>query len=672
MNLKNKRNYCLIPIIIFLAAYYGYAFYMRWIPFPQMIAIANMFCMPKEAILMIGSLILPILSLYFMYTGLCKILEILSEIRQQSYLAQNLLSCLIASVTTVVSTQIMSGVEISSMGYFKLFICALFVASVIIFIYCISKNLLPSILLGSSIFMIISTINAYVYSFRNRLFEPVDIFSAETAINVIKNYNLLPIPVNILIGWSVFIIVLIALSFFQHKKRPTISNRRRLLLSTTCLVSFISILLYANSLKTYHWDVEGARYNGYILDFSSKFKEIAVQKPDNYDLELINSLADQYISDTNDTDSDPSKKPHIIVIMDEAFSDLGIIGDFSTNIDVMPFISTLKENTVCGYALTSVYGGNTANSEYEFLTGNSMAWISPNAVPYYQYIRSSTYSIASYLKSSYGYQCIAMHPFESNGWNRPAAYKHLGFDKCYFIEDFPQSHIIRNYVSDQEMFEFLIQTYETQKSNPLFIFGVTMQNHGNYSYTGENYTKHISLTDHINTFPKIEQYLSLIHETDKAVEKLITYFQNVSEDVVIVFFGDHQPSISEEFFESINEASENSLDKQQLLYKVPFFIWANYDIEEDNIECTSLNYLSTHVYDVAKIALPPYNKFLCKLEEEIPSINANGFYSSSNNCYLPFSKASSEELVWLELYEALQYNSIFDKKNKNEILFPSS
>ena len=357
--------------------------------------------------------------------------------------------------------------------------------------------------------------------------------------------------------------------------------------------------------------------------------------------------------------------------MDESFSDLNVVGNISTDNDVMPFISSLKKNVISGYTLTSVYGGNTANSEYEFLTGNTMAWLSPNVVPYQQYIHATTYSMVSYLKSTYNYKCVAIHPFQASGWNRPIAYKYLGFDEMHFIEDFPKNKYIREYISDQEMFEYLIDKYEELKGDTLFFFGVTMQNHGDYAYTGDNYRKSISLKKHSNDYPEVEQYLSLIHETDKAVEYLITYFKNVDEDVIIVFFGDHQPRIEDSFYKTVGGITVDTLDERQKRYKVPFFIWTNYDIDEESIHCTSLNYLSSYVYKTAGIDLPPYNNFLAELEKKIPSVNANGFYSLARECYIPFDEASEEERQWLEKYKALQYNSIFDKKHHNEMLFPT-
>lgn len=290
-----------------------------------------------------------------------------------------------------------------------------------------------------------------------------------------------------------------------------------------------------------------------------------------------------------------------------------------------------------------------------------MAFLSENTVPYQQYIHSSTYSMVAYLKFYYDYTCFAIYPYLSNGWNRPNAYNHFGFDESLFIDDFKQEDLIRDYVSDQEMFEKIIDIYEDYNDESLFLFGVSMQNHGGYEYS--DFDNSITL-ENVND-SSVNQYLSLIHETDKAVEYLIDYFSKVDDEVVVVFFGDHQPRLDESFYSE----SSDSLDIKQNRYKVPFFIWTNYDIEEKNIECTSLNYLSNYVYESAHVELPLYNQFLSELEDKIPVINSNGFYSLDKNCFISFDDASNDEKRSLELYEILQYNNMFDAENRNKDLF---
>lgn len=243
---------------------------------------------------------------------------------------------------------------------------------------------------------------------------------------------------------------------------------------------------------------------------------------------------------------------------------------------------------------------------------------------YKLYLNENSYSLARYLNSK-GYYSFATHPFLSSGWSRTKAYPYLGFDSFTFIDEYPQRNLVRNFISDQEMFEYITSWYEgwlNKNSDPLFVFGVSMQNHSGYDYRGEEYTPSISLEGYGKKYEEAEQYLGLIHETDKALEYLIHYFETVDHDVVLCFFGDHLPNLSQSFYSELHGGQFNSLDEQQLLYTIPFFVWTNYDSEERKIDLASLNYLSSYVLEAAGIDSPPYNVFLQKTEEIIPSINS--------------------------------------------------
>ena len=243
--------------------------------------------------------------------------------------------------------------------------------------------------------------------------------------------------------------------------------------------------------------------------------------------------------------------------------------------------------------------------------------------------------------------------------------------ETYFIEDFPNRDLVRCYVSDREMFDEMIEKYEENRENPLFLFGVTMQNHGGYLLDG-GYDHSITLSGYKKAYPDVEQYLSLLLETDRAVERLISYFEKVDDEVLILFYGDHQPAIDVDFYKEIRKDGFKSLNDLQTKYRVPFFLWTNYDIEEKEIELTSVNYLSTYVYENAGLPLPPYNRFLKEMEQVVPAINAYGFYSKETNSFLPLSKGNKEEKMWLKYYKHLQYNNLFDPKNRNESMFPTS
>ena len=135
----------------------------------------------------------------------------------------------------------------------------------------------------------------------------------------------------------------------------------------------------------------------------------------------------------------------------------------------------------------------------------------------------------------------------------------------------------------------------------------------------------------------------------------------------MLFFGDHFPSLNGNFYNEVHGGTYVTTDEKMLKYKMPFFIWANYDIPEDFVECTSLNYLSVHLMNAAGITLPPFFEFLGKCEKAIPAMNAFGFASVTNEAFVPFSEASPVEKDWIEDYSVLQYNNLIDSKNRDEI-----
>lgn len=68
--------------------------------------------------------------------------------------------------------------------------------------------------------------------------------------------------------------------------------------------------------------------------------------------------------------------------------------------------------------------------------------------------------------------------------------------------------------------------------------------------------------------------------------------------------------------------------------------------------------------------LPSYNQFLKDVQEVIPAMNANGYFSVANKCFVTYDQAESTEKEMLDLYEQVQYNNLFDVENRNEVLFP--
>ena len=156
------------------------------------------------------------------------------------------------------------------------------------------------------------------------------------------------------------------------------------------------------------------------------------------------------------------------------------------------------------------------------------------------------------------------------------------------------------------------------------------------------------------------------------LENLIGYFKEQDVPVEIIFFGDHLPSLQTAFFRALNGKGISGLTLTQLqqLFSVPFFIWTNYDTEEQEIERTSLNYLGTMALQRSGAEIGPYNRFILDMMDVIPAMNIRGYYSKSQGKYLHISDATGTERTWLQKYRFLQYNAIFDQKGRSEVFFP--
>lgn len=513
--------------------------------------------------------------------------------------------------------------------------------------------------------MIFGLVNHYVMEFRSTPFVPWDILSVNTAASVAGNYDFTPSGRVILVS-ILFLALIFCVRFLRFRSEWKLYAR---MISAALVVLVLCVFVNAlqnDAFKTKHYlypflftPAYMTQVNGMLVTFAMNLEYIAVDRPADYHAEDAKETLETY--ESADAADNTEDLPNIIVIMDEAFSDLSVVGDFEPNEDYMPFVHSLEQgndNTVTGYLNVSVCGGNTANTEFEFLTGNTMAFLPAGSIPYQQYIKSETPSLAEYL-SGLGYETYGMHPYNASGWDRDRVYPLLGFENTRFFDDFTDKTFLRKYVSDDSDFKNIIQTYEQKdEGHPAFIFNVTMQNHGSYTDAYNNFTPDVTVTG-TDSFV-LEQYLSLMKRTDQALENLIDYFAGQKEKTIIVFFGDHQPadSVAAPVL-ALNGKDVNSLNSedQRLRYQVPYVIWANYDIEEGTGEDTSANYLAARVLQTAGVPTSAYQNYLLELEKDYPVISAVRVEKADGT-----ETNSKEEKKGLLQYQQLQYYSLFDEK----------
>lgn len=523
--------------------------------------------------------------------------------------------------------------------------------------------------------------NYFVVQFRSSPIVPWDFYSIGTAVTVTDNYTFS-------ISYRLLFVIIGFVYIMIQGDKTGLKIKRLPVRAGGLVVSIALMAAYVTAVKT---DEVGElvgldttlftpnvlyRNNGFAAAFLANLQYMDVEEPQGYSEEAAQEIASQSIAEnSNNNYALTEEQPNIIVIMNEAFSDLRVYGDFSTSEPFMPFIDSLSENTIKGNLYVSVRGGNTANSEFEFLTGNTMAFMPAGSVPYQQYIKGSMPSLASWL-GSLGYQTAALHPYGASGWNRDTVYPYFGFDNTYFRQDFEDVTLCRGYVDDQSAFNKLIELYENKgEGEKLFAFEVTMQNHGGYSKEYEDLFPDIRIsaydTEALQTtsVQATEKYLTLIRKTDQAFQDLVEYFETQDEKTIILMFGDHQPSdyICNAIWRLFGQDSsilQSSVDELAKGYQVPFILWANYDIPEDEVEAMSLNYLGGYLLQTAGLPMTDYQKYLDGLSEEYPVVTAN-FYADFKDGSLTFREWSQEEEnSSLDDYRILQYNNLVDFHNR--------
>lgn len=588
-------------------------------------------------------------------------------------------------------TQVIANVNMFSLSNPAIIFNYLSYALITFLIFALSGSVRFSIIISLILSYIFSLADTYVLKFRGTPFSVPDIFAYKTAANVASGYEFFISPAMILT--FILIVCISILAVFMSKKH----QKYKLNLVYKILFRVISLffcvicvytILSSNFLQNKYnisldlWIPNASRTsNGVYLNFFQTTKFLIIDKPKNYS----HQKAEEIVSEDNiknlstlGNQNNPLKKQtivnngevptNIIVVMNESLSDLNVLGDLQLTEDYMPFIHSLTENTIKGNVYVSQFGGGTANSEYEFLSSNTMAFFPKNTIPYQNYLRDNMSSLANILKTQNNFSTHAAHTYFKSGWNREKAYESLSFNDYTFLYEWPvEVSFFKNLPSDNSNYEGIKKILLDDSSKNKFMMNVTMQNHAGYNTNSVDIN--IKPTNLSQDYPMANEYINSIKESDNEFKELIEYYQNTPEPTIILMFGDHQPNFESGFFDELLGKNQDELTLEELQKKhiTPFIMWANYDIPEIEIEQISLNYLSTLLMEYSNIELPPYNQFLQNLYQSIPVINSNGYIDYNGVHHYFDEKNEFSDLI--NSYHIVQYNDLFDKKNRINSIF---
>ena len=527
-------------------------------------------------------------------------------------------------------------------------------------IFFLTQSFRATLIIYSAFLTLVYYINYFVLMYRGKIFTFRDIYTAKAAARIFRNYVYKPTPQMILCAVIALAIILIAVFVrYRIKKKwwvRVISIVIGLTLAFAGFKTFYGTDFFYNEGFIDGSYLNSIFYDGYMVaSCLSPSGNGLKNPPDGYskdDCEAILAEAGK-----NAEIIDNSDYPNIIVILNESFSDLTYDGDLVLSKDVLENFYSYHDNSILGTVDVSVLGGGTCNTEFELLTGLSMAFLPDSCYPYVECFDNPVESMVSCAKEN-NYTTISIHPELSVNWNRNSVYNTLRFDKSYWMNDFPKdSEYIGNGYSDRATYHKIEELLETKATGErLFIFDITMQNHGGYTYLeGDSSIKAENINSH-----DVDAYLSLIDESTKALNELTDYLEQSGEKTVILFFGDHQPRFDDNqvYIPLAKQTTDMTAEEQYLaLYKTPFLIWANYDIEEKRDVEMSMNYLGNYLFET--IGLPKNNYFhwLDSEYKKYPVISINGFSKAGDSAMHPWSEENGE----FKEYRMLQYHQLFGK-----------
>lgn len=382
--------------------------------------------------------------------------------------------------------------------------------------------------------------------------------------------------------------------------------------------------------------------NAFVANLFLQSRDLPLKKPKDYEARLLR--LEQYSSDAS---TKASQTPDIVVNMNESFADLRCYGA-----QIAPEIyrdwDEILARSAHGTAYSSVFGGNTPNAEYEFLTGDSLLFYTGTPIPYETAIRQEVPALPGLL-AQLGSGTVAMHPNEGIVWSRERVYPKLGFERSVFLPEYENTDQIRRYVSDQANYTQVLRVLE-EGTGPQFLFNVTIQNHG--SYEEEDFANLNALLDSRTNCSQTRQYLTLVKESGKALKEFLQQLEQRPRKTYVVFFGDHQPWVDEAFYSQY----ESGQDAQEhLRYQVPYFIWCNQSQEETQLPACGLNDLQLYLAQVAGLPLTGYQKLLAQVAQRYPVVCAQGVRAADGS-WLDEKQIAEDDL--LNLYRTAVYAHI--------------
>ena len=548
---------------------------------------------------------------------------------------------------------------------------------------CIFKRVWLSFGLTALGMIVLETISNIKFSNRGMPLLPWDVSMAKEALSVAGNYEMaisLQEVAALLIAAGTAVLL-----FFLVKKTGRESGIWGILkrlgsaaVICACIVFYVYTGFVQNVSEesdiTYRTFKVEDQYEarGFVPAFLEYLSYVnPADKPQKYNETTMDTISAKYADGSAAGETQQTETPNIIAIMSESFWDASRLNTIKLDEPLLPVYENLKKEGMYGELFSHVLNGGTVVSEFEFLTGFSGEFFPSDYMVYGNYLKKDFYSAVGILKNQ-GYATMAFHPYTSSNYNRENAYLKMGFDQRFFEDSFEDTKIIRNYISDESMYKKMISEYEnrTDKTQPVFMFGVTMQNHGGYWKDSIYEEKKVGFSTDVYgevATDCLEDQLTGLHESDRALGELVDYFRTADQNTIIIYFGDHVSDAGPKNDRALEKSSwnEDELEYDYETHKVPFLVWSNYNNNSEDAGIMEMGELLPTVFEKYNIKSTEFWNYLLTLKNCYSAADSS-IVVSKDQTYRDIAEMSEEEAAMHEEYKLLQYDYIFGKQYAEE------
>lgn len=315
---------------------------------------------------------------------------------------------------------------------------------------------------------------------------------------------------------------------------------------------------------------------GYPYCLATTVFNTGIGLPRDYSEEAVENIvkSEESLPETGE------KRPNILFLQLESFFDPELVEYLNISEDPIPNFRKLMQEYSSGYFKVPSVGAGTANTEFESITGMSMRYFGPGEYPYKSILKETTCESAAYVLKSLGYGTHAIHNNEANFYGRKNVFANLGFDS-FTSEEYMSEQDDTNpndWVRDHNLTKYILQAMESTEG-PDYVYTISVQGHGDYPEEPvlENPKITVSGASSQAENYKWEYYCNQIYEMDQFIKELTDELSKLDEDVVLVMYGDHLPTMGL----TVTDV------KNKYLFQTEYVIWDNMGLEKQDKNLTA-------------------------------------------------------------------------------------